>query len=307
MVIRIDGRLDLATEGQLFSDVSGFVTDGLSRAVISGVEIDYDCPTFRLPVYAKFLRRLREAIPDGTMLSMTVLPTWMGSKHLPELLSIVDESTLQVHAVDSPNQQLFNPRKAINWATRFSGYHRPFRVALPDYGVRVSWDENGGALIESERNLMATGADAQELIADPLDVMNVLRSLPKAGGPNLRGVSWFRLPTQVDERAWSLTTLRSVIRANYISGKIVTTLRPNLRGFQEIILGNIGPNDALLPTRVAVPSPCFIGDGTNGYSWAVETDGSFTLRTSLGGIIHAGSLRVIGWARCTKGGDSDAM
>ena len=306
LVVRIDGRFDLATEDRLFTDVTRLVADDIKGGNDLGVEIDYDCPTFRLPIYTAFLRRLRSGLPDSTRLSITVLPTWMGSNDLRALLSVVDESTLQVHAIDSPRQQLFDPRKAIAWVTRFSGYHRPFRVALPDYGVRVSWDQNDRPLIESERPLMASGSEARELVADPADIMRVLKSLSQAGGPYLRGVSWFRLPTAADERTWSMPTLRSVIRGEYAPERLVMTLRANSSGFQEITLSNSGRTDLPLPVHVSVPRSCSIGDGSNGYDWVIEADGSVNLRTTEGGMMRAGTMRVIGWARCTKVGGSDA-
>ena len=48
-------------------------------ANLTGVEIDYDCPTSKLPAYARFLVELRSRLARRMALSITALPTWMNS------------------------------------------------------------------------------------------------------------------------------------------------------------------------------------------------------------------------------------
>ena len=51
-VIRIDGRLDESRMSALLDQVVSRVE--ASGASLAGVEIDYDCPTSKLPAYARF-------------------------------------------------------------------------------------------------------------------------------------------------------------------------------------------------------------------------------------------------------------
>ena len=106
-VIRIDGRLDESRMFALLDPVMSSVE--ASGANLAGVEIDYDCPTSKLPAYARFLAELRSRLAHRIALSITALPTWMNSAELERLTRDLDEIVLQVHAVDDPRRGLFNP------------------------------------------------------------------------------------------------------------------------------------------------------------------------------------------------------
>src|SRR6185503_3023626 len=55
-VVRIDGRLDDARMPVLFDRVAATLD---AAPAVSGLEIDYDCPTSKLAAYARFLGALR--------------------------------------------------------------------------------------------------------------------------------------------------------------------------------------------------------------------------------------------------------
>ena len=137
-------------------------------AALAGVEIDYDCPTSKLATYARFLAALRSRLAPSLKLSITALPTWMTSTELEPLTRDLDEIVLQVHAVDDPRRGLFDPDQAERWVREFGRrIHRPFRVALPAYDVRVTWRPDGRlASVEGEMPLRA-GAAAASCCAPP--------------------------------------------------------------------------------------------------------------------------------------------
>jgi hypothetical protein len=60
-VLRIDGRLDEARMPALLDQVA--TTVDAASGPLAGVEIDYDCPTWKLETYAHFLAALRARLP----------------------------------------------------------------------------------------------------------------------------------------------------------------------------------------------------------------------------------------------------
>ncbi|MET0505979.1 MAG: DUF3142 domain-containing protein, partial [Luteibacter sp.] len=297
LVIRIDGRLAHFDQATLVARIVALVHAEPSAA---GIEIDYDCPTARLPAYTAFLAALR-AQTGRTPLSITALPTWIGSADLDALLAVPDESVLQVHAVQKPQAGLFDPAVALGWVRDFATHTRkPFRVALPTYGSRVSWNADGSLLaVESEQAALAAGAVAAELYAAPATVRGLVDVLSDDRPRGLAGFVWFRLPTQEDTRAWSLATWRAVVTGRLDPTPLRATLRPG-RGAEaaEVILDNPGAIDAAAPAVVGLPAACRLADGIDGYAVRRGRDG-LELVSRQARPLPAHAQRPIGWARCT--------
>lgn len=87
---------------------------------LAGIEIDFDAPTAKLVEYQQLLRTLRQNLPAELKLSITALPDWLNSPHLPALLADADISVLQVHTVLSPQQGLFDSKLAKRWSTQYA-------------------------------------------------------------------------------------------------------------------------------------------------------------------------------------------
>ncbi|HTY55354.1 MAG TPA: DUF3142 domain-containing protein, partial [Candidatus Binataceae bacterium] len=220
-VVRINGQLARLNNMQVLDDLG----DLLSRwrragAPITGLELDYDCGVAKLGAYAKFLARVRTLLDKGIALSVTALPAWLSSPALDDVFAPTSEVVLQVHMVQNPREGLFNPEQARRWIQAMARCtDKPFRVALPTYGLRVSRREDGSVLaIESERPLLAGGYSASELIASPEEVSRLIRELEWDAPASLVGIVWFRLPVSGDVRAWSPDTWRAVV-----SGKPLQT------------------------------------------------------------------------------------
>lgn len=301
-VIRIDGRLDSWDPVHAADEVVAIVGDLRSRGVpVAGVEIDYDCATAKLPLYTRFLAGLRPRL-SAVRLSVTALPAWLGSADLDGLLSETDEVVLQVHAVRDPRSGLFDPGVARAWVDAFSAHvHGQFRVALPDYGARVSWSPDGHlAAVESEMPRLMQGHDATELMAAPGDVAMLLASLREDRPHHLAGVVWFRLPTDDDQRTWSLATWQAVMRGVRPKASTTVVLRvSSTPGMSDVVLENIFPTDAMLPARVELPKTCSEADGANGYSLDGMGAGLALMRMQKG-LLHGHYSRLIGWARCAQ-------
>ena len=305
MVVRLDGQtgsLDTATHARVNDLLARWRQQGVP---IAGVEIDYDCPTSQLPAYRNFLAGMRQSLDRDTTLSITALPTWLNSPELSKLLAITDESVLQVHAVMNPRQGLFDAERAQAWLKAYAKQSaHPWRIALPSYGTRVSWDDNGRiSAVESERPLLASGNAAQELTASPAVVSAFLAQLDKNPAPGLIGVVWFRLPTEDDVRNWSLPTWQAVLaRQPLVSvvSAVTVEARGNAQaGLHDLMLRNNGNADSALPliVRIDAASACDAADGINGYALEADAQGKY-LRRTRDGLLRAGYQRNIGWVHC---------
>jgi len=300
-VVRIEGQLQQWDQPVLLGDVRQVLARWRVQGVVfAGVEIDHDCATSRLPDYASFLAALRPHLQRGERLSVTALPTWLDSASLDDLLAQADESVLQVHAVQSPRAGLFNAEKAHAWLADFARHtRRPWRVALPAYGTRVSWGADGRvSSIESERPTLIGSEGSSELFADPRLMQRFVASLENEAPPGLAGIVWFRLPTDDDARAWSTASWDAVL------GR--TPLRMSLRAVAEpsadpqrydVRLLNEGDADMPLPSLVRVEGTCVAADGINGYGLQRGERGVYLQRSSAGSL-RAGRGMAIGWLRC---------
>lgn len=296
-VIRIEGQHGLQDSERLAAQFLTWV-HAQRTGRWSTLEIDYDCPTRQLAGYTSLMKSLRRALPTSMRLSLTALPTWIPSPDLPALLSVADESVLQVHSVLDPHRGLFVGAVALNWATSYARVtNRPFSVALPDYGSRVAWDEAGHLLsVLSEEPAPQSGPVQKELEADPRDVAAFLERLRTQHPRNLTGIVWFRLPVEGDERIWSLSCLESVIQGRpLISRRVVSAERDDF-GAYRVIVSNIGTVDMPLPRAVRMNS-CVQADGLTGYVVRHGSD-DLSFVTGRSSMLRAGHRVAIGWTRC---------
>ncbi|TFZ53807.1 DUF3142 domain-containing protein [Serratia proteamaculans] len=303
LVVRLDGQLaqldESAIRQRLLKQLQQWQAAGLQ---VIGVEIDHDAATARLPDYQHFLQQLRQQLPRSLQLGITALPTWIGSATLPDLLQQVDSSVLQVHAVLSPQQGLFSGPLALRWVKQYAKMtQRPFRVALPAYGMGLVGFDAQGAQVESEASLRVAGT-SRELTVAPQQVADFLHQLNAQTTPYLRGIIWFRLPLADDRRAWSLTTLRAVIKNQPLSvnWQIKISPQPQQKGLNDLILHNNGPVDAPLPQEIVInASECLAGDAAGNYRLESEPQRQRFVLIS-GDQLRAGQSRPLGWLRCQQ-------
>ncbi len=300
-VIRLDGQLAALDLDKTRAQVAQLLADWQAGGVTpTGLEIDHDSGSARLPGYTDFLVKLRSLVPPSLKLSITALPAWLDSPQLPALLQAVDSSVLQVHAVSNPKLGLFNPGQARDWAERWGRVSdKPFYLALPAYGVALLPDaEDGVPVVESEVALNQ-GGERSELLADPQQLATLARQLRAKPPAHLAGLIWFRLPLPGDRRAWSLTTLQAVARGEALSSQWQVALSAR-EGLYDIRLDNLGNLDQPLPARVELNAEqCDGVDGLNGYTLQ-QTAKQLIFTRQSSARIAAGGQRALGWARCTR-------
>jgi hypothetical protein len=301
-VVRINGQLAHYNDDQMLGDLDGLLSRWRQMgAPIAGLEIDHDCGIARLAAYAKFLARVRAHLDHTIPLSITALPAWMSSPELDAVFAPTSEVVLQVHMVQSPRAGLFDADRARRWIQEMS--HRtdkPFRVALPAYGVRVTWRGDGSMLaVESEEPLLAGGYSSSELVVSPEDVSGLLRDLERDPPASLIGIVWFRLPVAGDIRAWSPETWRAVVMGKPLQPRIEAIVEKSaIPGMNNIVLINQGDVDGGLPQRIDLPRSCTIADGINGYTLAHSQSG-LSIERQQDGLLPGHQRRLVGWMRCT--------
>jgi hypothetical protein len=269
--------------------------------------IDLDCASAQLGVYADLLEQLHPRLPAGLALSITALPTWIGTPELARLLARVDASVLQVHAIAAPrpgssDPGLFDAVQAQRWIEAYAGVApKPFRVALPAYGLRVGFDESGAAVaVEGEMPRAIDASRTRELRVDPVEVSSLLRRLERAHPAGLAGVVWFRLPGEDDRRAWSVATLRSVISGTPLRADFFVHAQAAETRASDIVLANRGTLDAPLPASIEiVADECSAGDALAGFR-AEKLGRGWQFFPTADAILRAGHERRIGWVRCAS-------
>ena len=255
------------------------------------LEIDHDCATARLPAYVEFLRKLRQKLPSNIALSITALPTWLDSDQLAPLLTIPEQSVLQVHAVLNPMQGLFDAARARAWLNAYARRTRhPWRIALPTYGSRVSWDEQGRVrAIASEQASLTPAGASQELLVTPQSMLDFVTALDRHHPAGLRGIVWFRLPTDDDTRAWSVPSWQAVLaRAPLLSNLQVQAQagsNDDPHGVRDVMLINAGNADAHLPACRAGNGGFTILDGRKIFAHGGSPALSLTIRLTSGLVV----------------------
>lgn len=130
--------------------------------VIGGVQLDFDCATRLLPKYADLLRQLRRALPAGTVLSITALPTWFGSPDLRDLVRQVDFYCPQFYETQigrtlAEAQPVADVRALARGLAAASRLNTPFFAGIPTYGHAFIFDD-GGRLLGTYRGMAVSEA-----------------------------------------------------------------------------------------------------------------------------------------------------
>jgi hypothetical protein len=225
----------------------------------------------------------------------------MASPHLPGLARRADEVVLQVHSVSNPSRGLFDAAQAREWIERYARISStPFKVALPAYGSKVQWDVHGQVVaVVSETRASPGNGVRRELAVDPQALAAFMQRLARHPVPRLAGIVWFRMPTDADQRAWSVPTFLAVVRALPLQHEVSARFEPHGAG-GDIVIANTGTLDAPAPRSVRLDADCDAADAVSGYTLQRRA-GSLRWERSSAGSMRAGATVRIGWANCGHG------
>lgn len=223
-VIRLDGQLSHLNDEEVINKINQVLANWQAKGTrITGVEIDHDSASSKLPAYHNFLKKLKAQLPTELKLSITALPAWLSSADFPPLLSTIDELVLQIHSVSDPRLGLFDANLGWQWVQQLSNISTvPYLIALPTYGSAVI-STPSGYKVESEtplRDQTRSPDTVQELQANPEILHAFVQRLETATDDRLRGIIWFRLPLEGDKRVWPLNTLIAVAKGGKLSASI---------------------------------------------------------------------------------------
>ena len=217
-----------------------------AKAIVQGVQLDMDCPTADLAVYASFLHALRAKLPN-TPLSITTLPTWLDQSTFANVVKGLDYFVLQVHFLDKPKTvedpiTLCNVKRVPRWMEKASALGVPYYVALPTYGYRVYFDAHGGyAGIGAEASPASMDpARTREVRADPQAMAGLVRGLKAELPKHCKGIVWFRLPVEGDMLNWSWPVLQQVMNGEAPPVQVVAEVKNPSENLYEVWVNNQG-------------------------------------------------------------------
>jgi hypothetical protein len=305
LVVRINGQLTSWNPEKTTHDIAALLKKFAAiTPLIAGIEIDHDCATAKLQGYMSFLKKIRalDSLNNKT-LSITVLPSWLNSPQLVPLLSLSNTAVLQVHSISDPKKGLINIQDVKKWLQAFDALTPvPFYVALPTYSSVVAWNNNGKIIgIESEVPRSFSRKNSQTIIANPLLVSQLVRALKQTPYQHLKGISWFRLPTKNDRRAWSMATWLAIIKgkkiATQLEGFVINGYSPKAYDIQVMNTGDI---DTVLPQTVVVSSTtahCYAADALRSYQYHQEK-GNIVFQRTKQAILKIHQRHIVGWVHC---------
>jgi hypothetical protein len=288
LVVRIDAGLARQMDPALADALIPVLVAGCQRnqtAATIGVQLDCDVPTRRLPAYAAVLRRLREALPAGCLLSVTMLLDWSHSKDLAELMQAVDFIAPQFYAaylpVDPTDTALVGAGDLERVIPRLEAVGRPYRIGLPTYEQASLFDAKGNLLrpavtVSPEAALTAGGRPGrigrhdettfEVLFPQPVQVAGLafaagsrlLFGSATAGGlakafaairrlapRHCQGIALFRLPGRESTNSLSLAQALAAHRDAVRPAEITARLQPLGNRHWALIATNAGDEDFL--------------------------------------------------------------
>ncbi|GEM_PF-5925629 len=262
-------QLGTAIAGAFRADV-----DSLDVAV-RGVQVDLDCPTRLLPLYAEALGALRAGLPAGTELSTTTLLTWLEAPAFERVLDVVDFHVPMAFGyripqrVDehSPIADLDHVLGAVAAADRLG---KPYWIGLGAYGYVLSFGPDGDLEHvhgkadprDVPSSCVRVASDGSLEVLSPIRLHGIdvpagrtlrydrvhvatlrgwLTELRRQAGPQCRGAVLFRVAGKEDPLALSPAGFHALATGG-------PTFAPDLRLEERgagvrIVLSNGGPDD----------------------------------------------------------------
>ena len=107
---------------------------------VSGIQLDIDSPTGKLPEYATFLRGVREAVAKDLRISITALLDWFrGGTAIGDVLKSADEFVPQFYDTQDSYRsdgrtKIAAPVSAAIWGPALNRYRKPFRIGISTFG-----------------------------------------------------------------------------------------------------------------------------------------------------------------------------
>lgn len=185
---------------------------------LAELQIDFDCAESKLDGYRVWVEAIQHRIAPLPV-TVTALPSWLGSQAFKRLAAVANNYVLQVHSVERPKDihapfTLCDPKAARRAVERAGRIGVPFRVALPTYGYTLAFDPAGkfiGLSAEGPRPNWPTNAALREVRTDATEMANLVQRWTASRPQAMRGIIWYRLPVATDKFNWRWETLRDIV------------------------------------------------------------------------------------------------
>lgn len=226
--------------------LSKIITDVREKGIqVSGVQLDYDCPTSDLSEYGRLLTYLIGLHPDWAW-SVTTLPTWLPHEEFEKLVARLDYFVLQTYTFQRPvklgdDLSVIHTAEIPKYIEQASSAITPFYVALPTYGYAVIFDENGcftGLEAETASHQWAPAYTVKKVMSQPADIALIVSQLNTDSPKGMLGMAWFRLPVDGDTYNWSWPTLLAVMKGRLPEISYQAELRRVNSGLYEVWVTN---------------------------------------------------------------------
>jgi len=295
----------------------GLAQSALAAARAGGVEpselqIDFDCATSKLDGYRIWVEAIRAAVKP-TRVTITALPSWLGSSDFVGLAGACDGYVLQVHSLEKPGHvddamTLCDTGKARTWIRQADHIGRPFRVALPTYGYHVAFGNDGGFLAlaaEGPAPLWPATVTVKPLRSDPVDIAALVSDLLGRPPMHMTGLIWYRLPVAGDTLNWAYPTLARVMRGETPEAAVECLVVESSPHLFDVEIINLGDADADVPQRIGLTwdrGQMVAADGFSGFVWRSTPRNGGAFSTEATAVLRPGERRRLGWLRLNEEG-----
>ncbi len=256
---------------------------------LQGIQLDYDCPTEMLSLYAAFLRKVAKRLPEID-LSITALPTWLTQPSFSEVIADLNCFVLQVHGLERPASAesplvLCDAEKIPLWTKQAGNFNVPFYVALPTYGYRVYFDGTGAVAAVGAESFMDVPREFtfKDIHADPMVMAAVVESMTSNRPPSMLGIAWFRMPVASDKYNWPWPVLATVMRGKKPAPNLAAKVQTPREDLRELWISN---QDSYQPRNICIALQLtgvnvLASDVVNGFSQVhAALEGSIQLKGS---------------------------
>lgn len=224
------------------------------------IQLDYDCPTAKLPDYIIFLKVFRQEL-GGMKLSITALPDWYNQKkEVKALFDLVDYHVLQVHSLVFPKNTnetftIFDKINVSHYVQQADSLNYPYYVSLPTYGYELKYGPSGEFIgLRAEDmgfgGMMSGMASKTRVMTDMTAVRKAVIQLRLYPSKYRLGILWFRLPVKGDELNWPWETLLAIMEGKMPAIKVDAEFKKVEENLYEIWLHNRG--DTNVPGSVVI-------------------------------------------------------
>ena len=290
-----------------------------AQVPLAEFQLDFDCAQKKLAGYAKWVRRLREAVAPLPLV-ITALPSWLPEPEFPNLAAEAHHYVLQVHSVPSPRgddkTQICDPTEARRWVGQASKLRLPFEIALPTYRSLVGYgpdDKLLGVVSDSVRPAWPASTRIREYSLDA-DLIAFLVAEWQTKRPKFcTGLLWYRMPVATDENNWRWPTFKAVMAGRAPRGSWQVRIDGSASSEKlppnpaDLVLKNVGETDGPPTCQVQVSwtnASAPLAEALPGWEVRIEKEkqrATFFRATNIGRRLPPGSECAIGWLRLQPG------